>query len=80
MRAVYTEGGWFEEGMKLEAIDPLNLGNICVATICKVSRATLPPPRDSGLHWLLLSCLAVSGAGPASARQAHVPVEHLSLS
>lgn len=23
--------------MKLEAIDPLNLGNICVATICKVS-------------------------------------------
>ncbi|ELW64442.1 Lethal(3)malignant brain tumor-like protein 2 [Tupaia chinensis] len=35
VRAVYTEGGWFEEGMKLEAIDPLNLGNICVATICK---------------------------------------------
>uniref|UniRef100_F7AME3 L3MBTL histone methyl-lysine binding protein 2 n=1 Tax=Macaca mulatta TaxID=9544 RepID=F7AME3_MACMU len=33
---VYTEGGWFEEGMKLEAIDPLNLGNICVATVCKV--------------------------------------------
>lgn len=25
--------------MKLEAIDPLNLGNICVATICKVSQA-----------------------------------------
>lgn len=23
--------------MKLEAIDPLNLGNICVATVCKVS-------------------------------------------
>lgn len=22
--------------MKLEAIDPLNLGNICVATVCKV--------------------------------------------
>ncbi|KAM5250958.1 lethal(3)malignant brain tumor-like protein 2 isoform 1-T1 [Hipposideros larvatus] len=35
VRAVYTEGGWFEEGMKLEAIDPLNLGNICVVTICK---------------------------------------------
>lgn len=45
VRAVYTEGGWFEEGMKLEAIDPLNLGNICVATICKVSRAlALRPP------------------------------------
>lgn len=38
VRAVYTEGGWFEEGMKLEAIDPLNLGNICVATICKVGQ------------------------------------------
>ncbi|XP_062989658.1 lethal(3)malignant brain tumor-like protein 2 isoform X2 [Elgaria multicarinata webbii] len=36
VRAVYPEGGWFEEGMKLEAIDPLNLGNICVATIRKV--------------------------------------------
>lgn len=22
--------------MKLEAIDPLNLGNICVATVCQV--------------------------------------------
>uniref|UniRef100_A0A8D2LPG3 Lethal(3)malignant brain tumor-like protein 2 n=1 Tax=Varanus komodoensis TaxID=61221 RepID=A0A8D2LPG3_VARKO len=36
VRAVYPEGGWFEEGMKLEAIDPLNLGNICVATIQKI--------------------------------------------
>ncbi|XP_032078042.1 lethal(3)malignant brain tumor-like protein 2 [Thamnophis elegans] len=36
VRAVYPAGGWFEEGMKLEAIDPLNPGNICVATICKV--------------------------------------------
>lgn len=30
------EGGFFEKGMKLEAIDPLNLGSICVATIHKV--------------------------------------------
>lgn len=30
--------------MKLEAIDPLNLGNICVATICKVSLGSLRPP------------------------------------
>lgn len=46
---MYTEGGWFEEGMKLEAIDPLNLGNICVATICKVSLelALHPPGRLS---------------------------------
>ncbi|KAL0983989.1 hypothetical protein UPYG_G00135580 [Umbra pygmaea] len=35
-RTVYMEGGFFEMGMKLEAIDPLNLGNICVATIQKV--------------------------------------------
>ncbi|XP_057682098.1 lethal(3)malignant brain tumor-like protein 2 isoform X6 [Corythoichthys intestinalis] len=35
-RYVYMDGGYFEEGMKLEAIDPLNLGSICVATIHKV--------------------------------------------
>ncbi|XP_068161648.1 lethal(3)malignant brain tumor-like protein 2 [Antennarius striatus] len=35
-RFVYMEGGFFEEGMKLEAIDPLNLGNISVATVHKV--------------------------------------------
>ncbi|XP_004080232.1 lethal(3)malignant brain tumor-like protein 2 isoform X3 [Oryzias latipes] len=35
-RAVYMGEGFFEEGMKLEAIDPLNLGNICVATVHKV--------------------------------------------
>ncbi|KAM3914499.1 lethal(3)malignant brain tumor-like protein 2 [Leptodactylus fuscus] len=36
LRIVYPKGIWFEEGMKLEAIDPLNLGNICVATVWKV--------------------------------------------
>ncbi|KAF7645297.1 hypothetical protein LDENG_00206970 [Lucifuga dentata] len=35
-RFVYMDEGFFEEGMKLEAIDPLNLGNICVATIHQV--------------------------------------------
>ncbi|XP_051795551.1 lethal(3)malignant brain tumor-like protein 2 [Acanthochromis polyacanthus] len=35
-RFVYMEGSFFEKGMKLEAIDPLNLGNICVATVQKV--------------------------------------------
>lgn len=30
------DGGFFEKGMKLEAIDPLNLGSICVATVQKV--------------------------------------------
>lgn len=28
--------GKFEEGMKLEAIDPLNLSSICVSTVMKV--------------------------------------------
>ncbi|XP_076856498.1 lethal(3)malignant brain tumor-like protein 2 [Brachyhypopomus gauderio] len=36
LRTVYMEGGFFEEGMKLEAVDPLNLGNICVASVRKV--------------------------------------------
>lgn len=35
------EGGFFEEGMKLEAIDPLNLGSICVATVHKVRQLFL---------------------------------------
>lgn len=29
-------GEWFKEGMKLEAIDPLNLSTICAATVRKV--------------------------------------------
>lgn len=37
-RVVYMEGSFFEEGMKLEAIDPLNLGSICVATVHKVQQ------------------------------------------
>ncbi|XP_069087231.1 lethal(3)malignant brain tumor-like protein 2 isoform X2 [Pleurodeles waltl] len=36
VRVVFPKGDWFEEGMKLEAIDPLNLGNISPATVCKV--------------------------------------------
>ncbi|XP_067875523.1 lethal(3)malignant brain tumor-like protein 2 isoform X3 [Heterodontus francisci] len=36
VRAVYTNDDWFEEGMKLEAIDPLNLSTICVASVRKV--------------------------------------------
>ncbi|KAM3591584.1 uncharacterized protein V6R79_004299 [Siganus canaliculatus] len=35
-RFVFSDGGYFEEGMKLEAVDPLNLGSICVATVHKV--------------------------------------------
>ncbi|KAG1963589.1 lethal(3)malignant brain tumor-like protein 2 [Pimephales promelas] len=36
LRTVYMGNKFFEEGMKLEAIDPLNLGNICVASVRKV--------------------------------------------
>lgn len=37
MKEVDQSGPWFEDGMKLEAIDPLNLSAICVATVRKVS-------------------------------------------
>lgn len=40
---------WFKDGMKLEAIDPLNLSAICVATVRKVNVS------DAGCetgHWL----------------------------
>lgn len=36
VKEVDQTGEWFKEGMKLEAIDPLNLSTICVATIRKV--------------------------------------------
>ncbi|XP_068269158.1 MBT domain-containing protein 1 isoform X1 [Nyctibius grandis] len=36
VKDVDAAGEWFKEGMKLEAIDPLNLSAICVATIRKV--------------------------------------------
>ncbi|KAL9833839.1 MBT domain-containing protein 1 isoform 1-T4 [Geothlypis trichas] len=36
VKEVDAAGEWFKEGMKLEAIDPLNLSAICVATIRKV--------------------------------------------
>uniref|UniRef100_A0A3Q2WZT5 Mbt domain containing 1 n=1 Tax=Haplochromis burtoni TaxID=8153 RepID=A0A3Q2WZT5_HAPBU len=36
VRLVDQSGDWFKDGMKLEAIDPLNLSAICVATVRKV--------------------------------------------
>ncbi|XP_074513200.1 MBT domain-containing protein 1-like [Sebastes fasciatus] len=36
VREVDQSGSWFEDGMKLEAIDPLNLSAVCVATVRKV--------------------------------------------
>ncbi|XP_043940873.1 MBT domain-containing protein 1 [Protopterus annectens] len=36
VKDVDQSGEWFKDGMKLEAIDPLNLSAICVATIRKV--------------------------------------------
>ncbi|XP_077301554.1 polycomb protein Sfmbt-like isoform X2 [Arctopsyche grandis] len=48
----------FTEGMKLEAIDPLNLSSICVATVMKVLlhgyimiRIDCYPPDESGSDW-----------------------------
>ncbi|CAI5682771.1 unnamed protein product [Oreochromis niloticus] len=35
-KEVDQSGDWFKDGMKLEAIDPLNLSAICVATVRKV--------------------------------------------
>lgn len=43
VRDVDQNGDWFRDGMKLEAIDPLNLSAICVATVRKVSSDELPP-------------------------------------
>lgn len=37
VKDVDQNGDWFKDGMKLEAIDPLNLSAICVATVRKVS-------------------------------------------
>ncbi|XP_034062704.1 MBT domain-containing protein 1-like [Gymnodraco acuticeps] len=36
VKEVDQSGSWFEDTMKLEAIDPLNLSAICVATVRKV--------------------------------------------
>ncbi|XP_075905553.1 MBT domain-containing protein 1-like [Nelusetta ayraudi] len=36
VKDVDQSGSWFQDGMKLEAIDPLNLSAICVATVRKV--------------------------------------------
>ncbi|KAK6479822.1 MBT domain-containing protein 1 isoform X1 [Huso huso] len=36
VKEVDQNGEWFKDGMKLEAIDPLNLSAICVATVRKV--------------------------------------------
>lgn len=39
VKEVDQSGSWFEDTMKLEAIDPLNLSAICVATVRKVGRS-----------------------------------------
>jgi hypothetical protein len=35
----YEKTDQFQQGMKLEAIDPLNLSAICVATVMRVSKS-----------------------------------------
>lgn len=61
VKEVDQSGPWFEDGMKLEAIDPLNLSAICVATVRKVrsnrgphgppTRLTPPTPVLSARSW-----------------------------
>ena len=41
VKDVDQNGEWFKDGMKLEAIDPLNLSAICVATVRKVTVSPL---------------------------------------
>lgn len=48
VRDVDQSGDWFKDGMKLEAIDPLNLSAICVATVRKV----MVPSFSSIMHSL----------------------------
>lgn len=43
IRDVDQSGDWFKDGMKLEAIDPLNLSAICVATVRKVRFVIMVP-------------------------------------
>ena len=52
------EGYKFQVGMKLEAIDPLNLSAICVATVMKVSQCCTLAPNKRGYHiTFFLFCL-----------------------
>lgn len=62
VKDVDQNGDWFKDGMKLEAIDPLNLSAICVATVKKVRccctmTAGAVPGFDLASFW------AVTGVG-----------------
>jgi len=54
VKEVDTAGEWFKEGMKLEAIDPLNLSAICVATIRKVRKPMFVVRRQTGPFYIHL--------------------------
>lgn len=64
---------WFNEGMKLEAIDPLNLSSISVATVRKVSSdqglvgAPVRPPAHSVFQVLADGYLMVGIDGSEAA-------------
>lgn len=47
VKEVDQTGSWFEDGVKLEAIDPLNLSTICVATVRKVRSRRGPEQNRS---------------------------------
>lgn len=58
VREVEQSSAWFHEGMKLEAIDPLNLSAISVATVRKVSSG---PPWRRPPHTTCPFCLPGPG-------------------
>lgn len=65
VKEVDQNSPWFEDGMKLEAIDPLNLSAICVATVRKVRGSQFCWSKDTSgivltlLHSLFLSVLSI---------------------
>ena len=47
--------GHLKPGMKLEAVDPLNLSTICVASVCKVLKEDFLMIRIDGLDGLKIA-------------------------
>ena len=65
LKNLQASSNWtkFREGMKLEAVDPLNLDNICVATIVKVLR--------QGFLMIQIDRNVSTGTGRTNAAQDH---------
>ena len=66
MKEVDTAGEWFKEGMKLEAIDPLNLSAICVATIRKVRKPMFVVRRQTGPFYIHVCLILILISGESA--------------